>query len=290
MQLLSFRHPHEALGVMVDGVVLAADRLREGLALTMGELLDGGPEALGALRRAVDAERAMILSHGKPFDPADLLAPVPSTRQIIAIGRNYVDHTSEQGAVPPGSPLVFAKFPSSIASPGADVVWSRAVTDMVDYEAELGVVIGSTARNVTVERALDHVFGYCCVNDVSARDLQVGDGQWVRSKSLDTFCPFGPVLVTADEVGDPQSLDIVCTVNGEVRQSSNTSQMFFSVAEIIAHCSRTMTLQPGDLITTGTPGGVGMFQDPPRLLSDGDEMIVEIEGLGRLVNRCRVDD
>ena len=212
---------------------------------------------------------------------------MPATRQIVAVGRNYREHTSEQGAAPPAEPLLFAKLPSSVAAPGADIVWNPAIATQVDYEAELGVIIGRTTSRVSVEAALESVFGYCCVNDVTARDLQRNDGQWFRGKSSDTFCPFGPVVVTADEVPDPQRLAISCTVNGEVRQSSNTSEMFFSVAEVIAYCSQVVTLQPGDLITTGTPGGVGMHMKPPRLLADGDEVIVEVEGLGRLVNRCR---
>ena len=137
---------------------------------------------------------------------------------------------------------------------------------------------------MSVEDALDHVLGYTCLNDVSARDLQFGDGQWVRGKSLDTFCPMGPALVTADEIGDPQRLAISCTVDGEVVQSSTTAVMFFGVAEIISYCSRSFSLEPGDVIATGTPGGVGVFRDPPRFLGDGSTVVVEIEGIGRLVN------
>jgi 2-keto-4-pentenoate hydratase/2-oxohepta-3-ene-1,7-dioic acid hydratase in catechol pathway len=140
-----------------------------------------------------------------------------------------------------------------------------------------------------VADALDHVLGYTCLNDVSAREIQFGDGQWVRGKSLDTFCPMGPVLVTADEVGDPQRLAISCSVDGEVVQSSNTAMMFFGVAEIISHCSQAFSLEPGDVIATGTPGGVGVFRDPPRFLADGSVVTVEIERIGRLTNRCRTE-
>ena len=157
----------------------------------------------------------------------------------------------------------------------------------MDYEAELGVVIGRPTRNVTIGEALDAVLGYTCLNDVSARDLQFGDGQWVRGKSLDTFCPTGPVVVTADELGDPSDLAISCTVNGERLQSARTSDMFFNVATIISHCSRAFTLEPGDLIATGTPGGVGVFRKPPRFLADGDVVVVSIERIGELVNICR---
>ena len=151
------------------------------------------------------------------------------------------------------------------------------------------MVIGRTARRVSRENALDHVFGYTCLNDVSARDLQFGDGQWVRGKSLDTFCPMGPALVTADEIGDPQRLAISCTVDGEVVQSSTTAMMYFGVAEIISYCSRSFTLEPGDVIATGTPAGVGVFREPPRFLGDGDRVAVEIERIGRLENVCRHD-
>ena len=143
------------------------------------------------------------------------------------------------------------------------------------------------ARDVAVDDALDHVLGYTCLNDVSARDLQFGDGQWTRGKSLDTFCPIGPAIVTRDEVPDPQVLAISCIVDGEVVQSSSTERMFFGVAEIISHCSRSFTLEPGDVVATGTPGGVGVFRDPPRFLDDGSVVTVEIEGIGRLTNRCR---
>ena len=161
------------------------------------------------------------------------------------------------------------------------------LTAQVDYEAELAVVIGRTARRVSEADALDYVLGYTCLNDVSARDLQFGDGQWARGKSLDTFCPMGPALVTADEIPDPQDLDISCCVGDRIVQSANTSQMYFGVAAIISYCSQSFSLEPGDVIATGTPGGVGIFRDPPVLLADGDEVTVEIEGVGRLRNTCR---
>ena len=184
---------------------------------------------------------------------------------------------------------MFAKWPSSVVGHGADIRWDPALTQQVDYEAELAVVIGRTARNVSVDEALAYVFGYTCLDDVSARDIQFGDGQWVRGKSLDTFCPMGPWLVTADEIPDPQALAISCRVNDEVVQDSHTSRMYFGVAEIISYVSRSFTLEPGDVIATGTPGGVGVFRDPPRFLGDSDVVTVEIEGIGRLVNTCRFD-
>lgn len=215
---------------------------------------------------------------------------VPLGGTVIAVGRNYHEHASEQHVDPPERPLLFAKLSSSLAADGDEIVWDPTVATQVDYEAELGVVIGRVASRVTVAEALGYVLGYCNINDVTARDLQRSDSQWLRGKSHDTFCPLGPVVVTADEVGDPQDLRVTCTVNGEVRQSASTSEMIFSVAEVISFISQVVTLRPGDVICTGTPGGVGMHRTPPQLLADGDEVVVEIEGLGRLVNRCRTTD
>lgn len=171
---------------------------------------------------------------------------------------------------------------------GANITWSAALSAQVDYEAELAVVIGRRARNIAVEQALDHVLGYSCLNDVSARDLQVSDGQWTRAKSLDTFCPMGPWLVSADEVPDVGALRVRCRVNGDVRQDASTGQLIYGVADLIAFCSQSFTLEPGDVIATGTPGGVGAFREPPVFLKDGDIVEVEIDRIGTLRNRCRV--
>jgi len=217
-----------------------------------------------------------------------LLAPLPAPPKIVAIGLNYVDHAAEARAALPTEPLVFAKFPSAIVGPGDPITWDSSLTTGVDFEAELGVVIGRTARRVSPERALDHVFAYTCLNDVSARDLQFADGQWVRGKSLDSFCPLGPWLVTVDEVPDPQSLAISCEVSGEVLQTGSTADMIFGVAELIARLSRSFSLEPGDLIATGTPPGVGWYRDPRRLLRDGDVVVVSIERIGRLINPVSV--
>ena len=203
--------------------------------------------------------------------------------KIICVGLNYKDHAAEQGTDLPTAPLLFAKWPNTLIGPGEPIVIPPEA-EQVDYEAELGVVIGSRVRRASEAKALDAVRGYVCVNDVSARDLQFADGQWTRGKSPDTFCPVGPRLVPREEVPDPQALAIRCLVNGEVLQDSSTAQMVFSVAEIIAYASRTITLEPGDLIATGTPAGVGVFRDPKVLLGDGDEVTVEVEGLGTLTN------
>jgi 2-keto-4-pentenoate hydratase/2-oxohepta-3-ene-1,7-dioic acid hydratase in catechol pathway len=252
---------------------------------TMLELIDGGDDALSAIRESANAER--IQRDGRPLADMTLLAPVPRPRKVVAIGRNYREHAAEEGAEQPSAPLIFAKFASSVVGPGADVRWDPGLTGQVDYEAELAVIIGKRTRAVPAERVLDFIFGYTCLNDVSARDLQFGDGQWTRGKSLDTFCPMGPVVVTTDELGDAGDLAIRCLVNGEERQSARTSDLFFGVAEIVSHCSQAFTLEPGDVIATGTPAGVGAFRTPPVWLADGDEVVVEIERIGRLVNRCR---
>jgi len=211
--------------------------------------------------------------------------PLSITRpgKIVCVGLNYHDHAEEGGQDLPKAPLLFAKWPNTLIGDGEPIVLPQDSTQ-VDYEAELGVVIGTTAKHVSERDALDVVAGYICVNDVSARDMQFGDGQWTRGKSPDTFCPVGPRLVPRDEIEDPQALAIRCIVNGETLQDSSTSQMIFSVAEIIAYVTRVITLERGDLIATGTPAGVGVFRDPKVLLQDGDEVSVEIEGLGTLTN------
>jgi 2-keto-4-pentenoate hydratase/2-oxohepta-3-ene-1,7-dioic acid hydratase in catechol pathway len=203
--------------------------------------------------------------------------------KIVCVGLNYLDHAQEGGMELPKAPLLFAKWPNTLIGDGEPIVLPPEATE-VDYEAELGVVIGTKAKRVSEADALEYVEGYICVNDVSARDLQFGDGQWTRGKSVDTFCPVGPRVVPREEIADPQQLGIRCIVNGEALQDSSTAQMIFSVAEIIAYVTRVITLDPGDLIATGTPAGVGVFRDPKVLLKDGDEVSVEIEGVGTLTN------
>jgi 2-keto-4-pentenoate hydratase/2-oxohepta-3-ene-1,7-dioic acid hydratase in catechol pathway len=211
------------------------------------------------------------------------MLPIERPQKIVCVGLNYRDHAEEQGADLPERPLLFAKWPNTLIGPGEPIVIPD-ITQRVDYEAELGVVIGSSARGVSVENALETVAGYLCANDVTARDLQHGDGQWTRGKSLDTFCPIGPALVPASDVPDPQALGIRAILNGNVMQDSTTANMVFGVAEIVAFVSQAITLEPGDLILTGTPAGVGVFRDPPVLLAPGDEITVEIDGVGALTN------
>lgn len=216
------------------------------------------------------------------------LAPLRPGK-IIAIGLNYLDHIRETGMERPVKPLIFTKFTTSIIGPEDPIVFDPAEVRRVDWEVELAAVVGSTARNVAVDDALGSIFGYTVGNDVSAREAQFADGQWIRGKSLDTFCPLGPVLVTADEVGDPQSLALGTRVNGEVMQQSNTSEMVFSVAELVAYCSRYFTLEPGDVVLTGTPWGCGEFMNPQRSLAPGDVVETWIDGIGILSNPVRAE-
>ena len=212
-----------------------------------------------------------------------LLAPVPRPGKILCIGQNYLDHCREQNLEPPTSPILFAKYNNTVTHPG-DPVRLPSLSDQVDYEAELALVIGKTGSAVPEDRALEHVAGYTCINDISARDIQFADKQWTRGKSFDTFLPMGPCLVTRDEIPDPQALGIRCVVNGEALQDSTTSYMIFNCAYLIACLSRSITLEPGDLIATGTPNGVGVFRKPPRFLKGGDRVTVSIERIGDLSN------
>ena len=206
--------------------------------------------------------------------------------KIVAVGLNYVDHAREVDLALPESPLLFAKWPNAVIGDGDAIVIPPGV-DQVDYEAELAAVIGARVKHVSVENALEAVEGYTCLNDVSARVIQFADGQWTRAKSMDTFCPIGPHIVPRAEVGDPQSLRIACRVNGETVQDSTTADMIFPVAELIAFISETITLEPGDIVATGTPPGVAFGRPDPRYLRDGDVVEVEIERVGTLTNPVR---
>ena len=219
-----------------------------------------------------------------PLAEVQLGSPLPNPGKIICIGLNYHDHCREQGTDVPERPLLFSKFPTAITGPDSQIAWPADVSQQVDYEAELAVVIGRAGRNIPAEQALEYVAGYMVANDVSARDVQFSDKQWIRGKSFDTFCPIGPYLLTADEVEDPHNLAIRCWVNGELRQDSNTLEMIFKIPELLAFISRTSTLLPGDIIITGTPDGVGVFREPPVFLKSGDVVEIEIDRLGRLRN------
>jgi 2-keto-4-pentenoate hydratase/2-oxohepta-3-ene-1,7-dioic acid hydratase in catechol pathway len=209
-------------------------------------------------------------------------------RKIICVGLNYLDHAREVQLDLPVRPLLFAKWPSACIGSGEAIVIPRGVA-AVDYEAELAAVVGSRVKRVSVENALEAIAGYTCLNDVSAREVQFADGQWTRAKSFDTFCPMGPRVVPREELGDPQALRIQCRLNGETVQDASTADMIFSVAEIVAFVSEAITLEPGDVIATGTPPGVAFGQADGRYLQDGDEVHVEIAGIGVLINPIRAE-
>jgi 2-keto-4-pentenoate hydratase/2-oxohepta-3-ene-1,7-dioic acid hydratase in catechol pathway len=215
-------------------------------------------------------------------------APLRFPQKILAIGLNYADHAREAQLEVPSAPMLFAKFQNAIIGPNEPIRYRRSDSTEVDYECELAAVIGRRSRDVSVDQALEVIYGYTVCNDVSARDAQFSDGQFSRAKSFDTFCPLGPVIVTADEIPDPQNLCVRTRLNGETVQDSTTGEMIFSVAELVSYLSRFMTLEPGDVIATGTPAGVGMARTPPVYLDDGDVIEVEVEGIGVLSNPVQV--
>ncbi|MBY6048824.1 fumarylacetoacetate hydrolase family protein [Vannielia litorea] len=258
------------------GILDAEGRVRD-LSGKVGELAGEGVslEALEAIR-AIDVNSLPVVE-----EPGRIGSCVASVPNFFCIGLNYTKHAEETGAEPPKEPIIFSKATSALSGPFDEVIIPR---DSVkgDWEVELGVVIGKTALYVSEEEALDYVAGYCTINDVSEREFQIEKGgQWIKGKSAPTFGPTGPYLVTADEVADPQKLRVTLDLNGETVQDSNTDDMIFTVAEIISYMSRFMQLQPGDIIATGTPSGVGMGMKPQRFLKPGDVMEIEVEGLGR---------
>jgi len=283
MKLVTFTTGNDArLGVVEDEWVIDLASASNGrLPSDMLTFLQQG-EAAMQLAREVGKYTTLTLS----LSEVTLLAPILNPSKVVAVGLNYMDHCREQNIEPPQAPIIFAKFPSAIVGPGDAIRWDPALTHQVDYEVELAVVMGRTARRVSAAEALDCVAGYTICNDVSARDLQFGDRQWVRGKSLDTFCPLGPWLVTRDEIPDPHDLDLRCTVNDDVLQDSTTAEMIWGVPQLIEIISRAFSLLPGDVIATGTPDGVGVFRSPQVFLKDGDVVTLEIEGLGQLTNHC----
>lgn len=276
MKLITYDvHGEPTPGVVRNGRVLD---LRGHLVRSILELLET-PEAMERVRHADTA-----FSGQRPaLDTLRLLPPVTGTRKILCIGQNYADHVAEQNKPLPEHLILFAKFPTCLTGHDAPVVLPRGVTQL-DYEAELVIVIGAKAKRVSKEKALDYVAGYTIGNDISARDVQFRDVQWVRGKSYDTFAPTGPCLVTRDEIPDPHNLGIRCYVNGELRQDSNTRNLVFDVPTLVSNLSEGITLEPGDLIFTGTPGGVGMWRDPPAFLQPGDVVTAEIDSIGALRN------
>ena len=255
-------------------------------SVNVGKVEDGHvqPVAAGDLQEVMRGVQTEPVGEPVPIDEVRVLAPLRPSK-VIVIGNNYVDHIREQGIEFPDHPALLAKFPTSVIGHGQEVRWPEKLTRQVDYEAELAVVVGREAKALTEEDALGAVFGYTAANEISARDVQMGDGgHWVRGKAFDNFCPIGPTITTADEVPDPQKLTIRCILNGEVVQDSTTAQMYFSVAQLLAFVSEGITLEPGDVILTGTPPGVGYFRDPQVFLQPGDTVEVEIEGIDALSN------
>ncbi len=272
-----------AKAVRTEAGVVAGDRVI-GLAAAgfpdMLAVLAGGPEGRAKIDSFVQNPPAESIS---PLNSVKLLAPVPRPPKLICVGLNYRDHAAETRAEIPKVPTIFAKFSNVVIGPGESIVLPK-VTHKPDYEAEFMFVIGTGGRNIAAEDWQRHVFGYTVFNDVSARDLQTATSQWMMGKTPDTFGPMGPYLVSADEIADPHALDISLRIGGETLQHSNTRELIFKIPDLIAFLSSVVTLEPGDVVATGTPSGVGFVRKPPRYLQPGDEVIVTIEGIGELRN------
>jgi 2-keto-4-pentenoate hydratase/2-oxohepta-3-ene-1,7-dioic acid hydratase in catechol pathway len=265
---------------IVEGTRVAPLEADLGDIATVDELIAAGQE----MWDRAGAAAATALDDGEPLQPGMLGAPLTAPSKIACVGLNYHDHCRETGMAAPERPLIFAKFASSLVGPGQPIEWPQGLTEQVDWEAELAVVIGRRLHGVAADEALAGIFGYTAANDVSARDLQFADQQWVRAKSIDTFCPVGPVIVTPDEFGNPQEKRVISRVNGQTMQDSSTAEMIFGVGEVVSFLSHACTLEPGDLILTGTPWGVGGFRSPPVFLRDGDIVEIEIESVGVVTN------
>lgn len=269
------------IGLVSQGDVIDLTAAHPGMPRTMIDLIAAWPDVRAQIEAAASAALPRFA-----LDQVKLLAPVPRPGKILAIGLNYTDHIKETGRETPTQQVWFGKLTSAVNGPYADIE-VPASSSFVDYEAELVVVIGKAGRNIAAADAFKHVFGFCCGNDVTARDWQRSSPQWLLGKSFDTHAPFGPWITTTDEIATPPALAIRALVNGEVRQNSNTDKMVFPITDQIAHISRAMTLEPGDVIFTGTPAGVGHAMNPPVSLKDGDVVRIEIDGLGALEARMK---
>lgn len=265
------------------------NKIRPGAVTKQGDLIDLGSKGYDSLLSVIEAVSDGSLDT-KKLEPSDqvlkladvkLLAPIPTPRKLICVGLNYLDHAKESGAEIPTVPTIFNKFATSVISPGENIVLPK-VSKAPDYEGEFAFVIGKGGRHIKPEDWKQHVFGYTIVNDVSARDFQRATTQWLMGKTFDTFAPMGPWIITADEIADPHNLNIRTEINGEVLQDSNTRELIFKVPDLIAFLSSVFTLQPGDIVSTGTPSGVGFARTPPRWLRPGDNVVVTIEGIGQL--------
>ncbi|MBF4561863.1 fumarylacetoacetate hydrolase family protein [Microbacterium sp. VKM Ac-2870] len=266
------------------GHVTPVAALFEGAPRTLQALIDGGDDLLARVREAVGGADGIPVD-GLVFGPAVAEPPV-----VLAVGLNYAAHSSELGLKADTAPTVFVLWPNSLSGHEGTTSWPRSLSESVDYESELGVVIGTATKNVTAETALSHVWGYTVVNDITARDIQFSEAQWSRCKSFDGFTPNGPFVVTADEVADPQDLHIWAVVDGQTVQDASTGQMIRPVAALISHLSQSATLLPGTLISTGSPGGAGYSRDPQIFLRDRSTVTVGIDGIGELTTHCRVID
>jgi 2-keto-4-pentenoate hydratase/2-oxohepta-3-ene-1,7-dioic acid hydratase in catechol pathway len=271
---------------VVDGDdIVLVDELFDGAPRRLEELIEGGDDLLARVRDAAGNGARRHPLAGQRFASALLTPPV-----ILAIGLNYAAHSSELGLKTDSTPTVFVLWPNSLTGHDATTTWPRSLSESVDYEAELGVIIGRPAKDVAPENALDHVWGYTVVNDITARDIQYSEAQWSRCKSFDGFTPTGPFVVTADEVADPQDLHIWTVLDGRTLQDASTAQMVRPVSTLISHLSRSATLLPGTLISTGSPGGAGYSRDPQVFLRDRSTVTVGIDGIGELTTHCRILD
>lgn len=256
---------------------------------TVVSLKPAGFESLLAVAAGGAAARAAIDAYlasgprGVPLAEAQLVAPIPRPPKLICVGLNYRDHAAESRMDIPSVPTIFNKFPNVVTGPGQPIVLPKN-SQKPDYEAEFAFVIGKGGRHIPAGAWREHVFGYTIVNDVSARDFQMATTQWLMGKTFDTFAPMGPWIVSGDEIGEPHELDIRLTIGGEVLQSSNTRELIFRIPDLIAYISSVVTLEAGDVVSTGTPGGVGFARKPPRWLRPGDEVVVEVAGIGALRN------
>lgn len=278
MRLVTF----ELEGRLRPGVVQSDSTVIDLSSLGYGSLLEliaAAPESTGKVRDFASQPASPRL----PLASVRLRAPIPTPRKLICVGLNYRDHAEETGSEIPNVPTIFNKFATSVIGPGDDIVLPK-VSNAPDYEAEFAFVIGKGGRRIAPDSWRDHIFGYTIVNDVSARDYQRATTQWLMGKTFDTFAPIGPWITTADEISDPHALDISMTINGEVLQSSNTSNLIFKIPDLVSYLSSVFTLEPGDIVSTGTPAGVGAARKPPRFLRAGDECVVKIAGLGELRN------
>jgi 2-keto-4-pentenoate hydratase/2-oxohepta-3-ene-1,7-dioic acid hydratase in catechol pathway len=237
----------------------------------------------GIADRRIDPSKLLPSTRSHKLSAVRLLAPIPTPRKFICVGLNYLDHAKESGAEIPNVPTIFNKFATTVIGPGQPIVLPK-VSNSPDYEGEFAVIIGRGGRHIKADNWREHVFGYTVVNDVSARDFQRATTQWLMGKTFDTFGPMGPWIVTADEIADPHALDIRTEINGEVLQNSNTRELIFKIPQLLEFLSQVFTLQPGDIISTGTPAGVGFSHTPPRWLKPGDDVVIKIAGIGELRN------